>query len=67
MNKLQILSNQIQDDVKNGEATERIKEKIRKWGVEASKMMDEIEKRERKEYAKDEHIRAEILNNQKEE
>lgn len=57
MNKLQILSNQIQsdvqsltDDVKAGiidpeefaKATERIGEKIRKWGVEALKMIEKI-------------------------
>lgn len=78
MNKLQILSIQIQsdvqsltDDVETGiidpeefaKATERIGEKIRKWGVEALKMIEKIGREREIKEVKDEHIRAETISN----
>ena len=76
--KLQILSIQIQSDVQNltddveagiidleefAEATKRIGEKIRKWEVEALKMIEKIGKEREIEEVKDEHMRAEIISN----
>ena len=82
MNKLQILSIQIQSDIQSltddvdkglvdartwAEEVKRIGEKIRQWSVEALKMIEKIGKEREIEEVKDEHIRAEILNDQKEE
>lgn len=76
--KLQMLSIQIQSDVQNltddveagiinpeefAEATEKIGEKIRKWGVEALKMIEKIGREREIEKVKDGHIRAEIISN----
>lgn len=78
MNKLQILSIQIQsdiqsltDDVEKGlvdvktwaEEVESIGEKIRQWSVEALKIIKKIKKEREIEKTKDEYIK-ELWNNQ---